>query len=91
MRGLNKKFIAYGNIGILNEDEDLLKLASEAGCIAWRIGFESINQKSLDGIGKKTNQVKEYITAIKKLHDYGATVMGTFVFGLEEDTVDIFD
>ena len=91
MKGLNKRFYAYGNIDTLGKDEELLKVASEAGCFGWFIGFESISQDSLNNIGKKTNRVNEYFAHIKKLHDYGMVVIGSFMFGFDHDTIDIFD
>ncbi|MCX6667996.1 MAG: radical SAM protein [Euryarchaeota archaeon] len=90
IRGLNKKFLAYGNINVLGRDEELLKIASDAGCIGWLIGFESVCQQSLDSIGKKTNKVSEYLAAVKKLHDYGMMIEGSFVFGFDYDTPEVF-
>jgi radical SAM superfamily enzyme YgiQ (UPF0313 family) len=91
IKNLNKKFYCNGNIGILYRDDELLKLASEAGCIEWAIGLESVSQESLDIIGKKTNKVKEFKPGVKKIHDYGMGVMGNFMFGLDGDHKDIFN
>jgi len=91
MKELNKKFIAMGNINVLGKDDELLKLASEAGCIAWFIGFESVSQSSLISVGKKTNITKEYISSVKKIHDYKMMIIGSFVLGFDYDTPDIFD
>ncbi|MCK4365444.1 MAG: radical SAM protein [Thermoplasmatales archaeon] len=91
MKGLNKKFSAEGNANVLAKDDELLKLASEAGCTGWGIGFESVNQESLNGIGKTTNKVEDYQTAIKKIHDHGMRVEGAFVFGFDTDKPDVFD
>ena len=90
MKDLNKKFTANGNIGVLSKDDELLKLASEAGCFGWFIGFESISQESLNSVGKPNN-VSVYFSAIKKIHDYGMMVMGGFVLGFDDDTIDIFN
>jgi len=91
MKDLDKKFYCYGNANVLFNDEELLKLAKEAGCISWTIGFDSISQKSLDSIGKKTNIADQYITVIEKIHDFGMNVEGSFMFGFDTDTSDIFD
>ncbi|UCH72237.1 MAG: B12-binding domain-containing radical SAM protein [Thermoplasmatales archaeon] len=61
MAGLNKKFICYGNINVLGKDDELLQLASEAGCIGWSIGFDSLSQDSLNSIRKTSNKVLEFI------------------------------
>jgi radical SAM superfamily enzyme YgiQ (UPF0313 family) len=91
MKDLNKKFFAYGNANVLLKDEELLKLAQEAGCISWTIGFDSVSQESLDAIGKRTNVADQYISVVNKIHDYGMNVEGSFMFGFDTDTPDIFD
>ena len=88
---LNKKIIyCQGNVNVLARDEELLKIASDAGCILWHVGFESINQKTLSSIGKKTNKISDYKKAIQKINDYGMILIGEFVFGFDNDTKNIF-
>jgi len=91
IKGLNKNFLAYGNINVLGKNDELLKAASEAGCIGWLIGLESVCQESLDEIGKKTNKVDQYISQIKKIHDYGMIIEAPFIFCFDHDTIDIFE
>lgn len=91
MKGLNKIFSCEGNANILGKDDELLRLAAEAGCISWYVGFESISQETVDSIGKTTNKVENYKTVIKKVHDYGMHIEGTFMFGFDTDTKDVFD
>lgn len=91
MKHLNKKFICYGNAHVLNKDEELLRLAKDAGCYMWNIGFESISQESLDAAGKKINKVEDYYSVVKKIKKYEMAVLGQFIFGFDTDTVDIFD
>jgi radical SAM superfamily enzyme YgiQ (UPF0313 family) len=91
MKDIGKKFYCYGNANVLLKDEELLKLAQEAGCISWTIGFDSISQKSLDSIGKKTNVSNQYTSIIDKIHDFGMNIEGSFMFGFDADTPDIFD
>lgn len=91
MKGLGKNFTCNGNINVLAKDEEFLRLAREAGCIGWLVGFESVSQKSLNETGKKTNRVEEYASAINKIHDYDMQVYGNFIFGFDSDTKDIFD
>jgi radical SAM superfamily enzyme YgiQ (UPF0313 family) len=91
MRGLKKKFVCGGNVDVLAEDEELLSLSHEAGCIEWISGFETFSQESLNGAHKKTNVVEDYARAVKKIHKYKMAVFGTFVLGFDEDTPDIFN
>jgi len=91
MRGLNKKFTAYATIDVLGRDDEFLRLAREAGCEGWLIGFESLCQESLNGVGKKNNRVDDYLSSVKKIHDYGIQIDGYFVFGFDHDPPDIFE
>jgi radical SAM superfamily enzyme YgiQ (UPF0313 family) len=91
LKGLNRRWVANGNINILGHDDELLKLANEAGCIDWSVGFESVNQESLNSVGKKAYKVKEFTAAIKKIHDYGMIVDASFVLGLDPDLPDVFE
>jgi radical SAM superfamily enzyme YgiQ (UPF0313 family) len=90
MKSLNKKFICEGNADVLSTDEELLKLASEAGCIEWTVGFESFAQQTLDDINKKTNTIEEFETVVKNIHKYKMAVLGNFIFGFDQDTPNIF-
>ena len=87
---LRKKFICGGNVDVLAEDEELLRLSHDAGCIEWISGFETFSQESLNGAHKKTNIVEDYARAVKRIHKYKMAVFGTFVLGFDEDTPDVF-
>ena len=91
MKGLKKRFFCNGNADVLAHDIELVHLSKQAGCLAWLIGFESISQKTIDEVGKKTNTVTEYYTAVKNIHDHHMAVIGCFIFGFDTDTPDIFD
>lgn len=86
---LNKNFHCFGNINILYRDDELLKIASDAGVKRWYIGIESISQENIIAIGKRTNQVEEYEKALNKINDYGMKITAFFIFGFDNDTVDI--
>lgn len=90
MQQLKKKFICGGNVDVLAEDEELLRLSHEAGCIEWISGFETFSQEALNGAHKQTNIVEDYVHAVKKIHKHRMAVFGTFVLGFDEDTPDIF-
>ena len=91
MKKLKKGWVANGNTNVLGRDEELLKLAADAGCIAWFVGFESVSQKSLNGVDKTCNKVEEFQETVKKIQKYGMGVQGGIVFGLDHDEPDIFD
>jgi len=90
MIGLNKHFSCYGNVNVLARDNEFLKLASEAGCVNWCIGFESISQTILNSIGKSTNKVKDYIKAVEKIRDHNMNITGSFIFGFDDHIKETF-
>ena len=71
-------------------DEELLKLASESGCAYLVIGFESISKESLTVMNKVQNLRSDFKHVVKKLHDYNIDVIGSFIFGSDADTKDVF-
>lgn len=72
------------------ENEDLLKLAAESGCRFLFVGFESIDQSSIDETGKRVNKPEMYLEAVKLFHKYGIAVLGAFVFGFDSEDRTIF-
>lgn len=86
---LKKKWVAPATID-LADNEELLKLVEKSGCKSILIGFESVNQDTLKEIFKGFNTVEKYQEAVKKFHKAGITVAGSFVFGFDSDTKDVF-
>ncbi|MEM4258287.1 MAG: radical SAM protein [Candidatus Thermoplasmatota archaeon] len=88
---LKRKFIAYGSAPVLAQDDELLKLSYDAGCVIWCVGFESICQDSLKQDAHKGYSVENYEKMVKKIHANHMSVFGSFVFGFDHDTPAIFD
>jgi radical SAM superfamily enzyme YgiQ (UPF0313 family) len=91
MKDINKKFFAFANINVLERDEEFLRLARDAGCVGFSVGFESIYQENIDFVTKPTNKVEKYVSGIKKVHDHGIIMIGSFVFGGDYDNLDVFE
>ncbi|MEK6599049.1 MAG: radical SAM protein [Deltaproteobacteria bacterium] len=72
------------------KDPELLNLYARSGGRYAFIGFESLSQKSLENLHKGWNSAKDYKEAIKKIHDAGINIIGSFVFGLDEDNSSVF-
>ncbi|MBW1847450.1 MAG: B12-binding domain-containing radical SAM protein, partial [Deltaproteobacteria bacterium] len=82
----------YGHTSFnLFRDESMLDLLAESGCMAVNIGFESLSQSVVDKMHKSPNITKEYTDCIKALHDREIGIMGTFMVGFDEDTLEVFD
>jgi len=88
---INKKWFANGNINILGENKEFLKLAKKSGCVGWTVGLESASQQSLNSVNKKNNKVEKYTEWINTIKRNGMAVSGLLMFGFDEDTLDIFD
>ena len=71
-------------------DQKLLEGFSQSGCIALNIGFESFSTKNLQTMGKGFNQPSRYTEAVKRIHDQGIGIMGTFIVGLDDDDPGVF-
>lgn len=91
MKDLNRIIDCSGNVNVLAKDEKLLNLARDAGVKRWHVGFESLSQITINNAGKKSNIIIEYEKAVKKVRDYGMTIIGLFMFGFDTDTNNVFD
>ena len=72
-------------------DETLLSLAAASGCVGLFVGIESLSPASLRSVGKRHNVVEEYEEAIRRIHAHGIGIIGSFIFGLDHDTEDVFE
>jgi len=73
-----------------SNNTELLDLAKQAGVYHVNIGIESISQNSLNSINKKQNSVKYYVEMLRALEKRGIFYSLNFLFGLDEDTREIF-
>jgi len=87
--GISPKY-AWPSVSIdVAQNDRLLKLCSDVAEFHFLIGLESINKKALNYYNKK--QTPEMIKkSLKKLHDYGINVQGSFIFGSDYDDKSIF-
>ncbi len=69
-------------------DDELLSAAQRAGCSGVLIGFESLSEQSLKGVGKKFSNTERYKEIVERMHNYDLSVNGCFVLGFDNDTED---
>lgn len=67
-----------------------VELAAESGCMMVFIGLESVRPENLASSDKAWSRPVDYPAMIRRLHDAGIAVIGSFVFGFETDTPDVF-
>ncbi len=74
---------------LVGEYPDLLDLARRAHLDKFFIGFESVNPNNRRELGGKSKgQVKQYYEVIKNVQKQGIGVVGLFVYGFDEDTLE---
>ena len=64
----------------LGDDEEMVKLAAESGCVSVFVGMESLDEDALDETNKPFNRVLKFSKEIKMFHDYGIMVNPGIVF-----------
>ena len=90
VKPLNIRWASQAGITLAMHD-DVLDAVAESGCVGFLIGFESIDKRNLKLIDKKTNFTIPYKKAIKKFHDRGIRIYGSFIVGYDFDTPKIID
>jgi radical SAM superfamily enzyme YgiQ (UPF0313 family) len=87
LKGMDKVWQAAGTVKALMDDE-LLNQAAAAGLKSLFIGFETLNHENLHLHNKRHNNAFHYERAIRRLHDRGVMINGSFIFGMDSDTQD---
>jgi radical SAM superfamily enzyme YgiQ (UPF0313 family) len=82
----------FGQASLLGmQDDESLRLMARSGCRAVFVGFETVSREALIACGKRQNDPQRYIDTVRRLHDHGIAVWGAFVFGFDEDGLDVFE
>ena len=84
--GLRKGWIAQATINFA-DDEELLALASKAGCRGVFIGFETLLPEGLRELGKKFNLLRgrDFRASVRRIQRHKIQVVGSFILGLDVD------
>ncbi len=89
IKDFNLRWWSPCSVDILDH-EDLIKAVADAGCMVLQFGFDSISRETLESMNKQFNIKRDYKALVKKCHDYGIEVSGSFIFGWDTDTKDVF-
>jgi len=90
MRGMGRLWQAAGTVQSVLRPQ-LLEKAVACGLRSLFVGFETLDPRSLRAQGKVQNLHRDYGAAVRRLHDLGVMVNGSFVFGMDEDDASVFD
>ncbi len=91
-RGLGKRWWMQTSMNAA-DDEHLLELAAQAGCMYVFIGFETINEKTLQAMKKGVNLkigVENYKKVVDKFHKQGIGVLASFVIGNDYESPEYY-
>ena len=91
MTGMGRLWQAAGTVKSVLERPELLEKAVASGLRSLFVGFETVNSANLGEQRKYQNIGRDYDAAIRRLHDLGVMVNGSFVFGMDDDGPDVFD
>ncbi len=83
-------WVSQGSIDMLYDDE-LMELIVKSGGMGFVMGFESINEASLDYMGKKVNKMhgfNKYKWEIERLRYWGLQTWAAFTIGHDTDTIE---
>jgi radical SAM superfamily enzyme YgiQ (UPF0313 family) len=72
----------------LGEQQRLLETFARSGCCALLVGIESIEPKSRSAHRKNQNRAAELAGAIKNIRNAGISLYGSFIYGLDGDTLE---
>jgi radical SAM superfamily enzyme YgiQ (UPF0313 family) len=90
---LGIKWGTQTDISVANDD-DLLKRIHASGCRWLFIGFENVTNEGLrflDHKEWKAKQLATYERSINKIHSNNLQIWGSFMFGGDGDTTDVFN
>jgi radical SAM superfamily enzyme YgiQ (UPF0313 family) len=89
MKGMRRLWQAAGTVqSVLRPG--LLEKAVEAGLRSLFVGFETLHPRNLEEQNKYHNLNRDYNAAVRRLHDLGVMINGSFIFGMDHDDETVF-
>jgi len=89
MKGMGRVFQGAATVDSILRD-DLVEQAAAAGLRSLFVGFETLSSNGLAGAGKRQNLGRDYSEVVRKLDSLGIMINGSFVFGLDGDSPQVF-
>jgi radical SAM superfamily enzyme YgiQ (UPF0313 family) len=90
MRGMKRLWQAAGTVQSVLRPR-LLEKAVACGLRSLFVGFETLSEDNLREQRKPQNLGRDYGAAIRRLHEQGVMVNGSFVFGMDDDDETVFE
>jgi radical SAM superfamily enzyme YgiQ (UPF0313 family) len=89
MRGMNRVFQGAATVDSILRD-NLIEDAAAAGLRSLFVGFETLSNNALQDAGKRQNLGRNYREVVRRLDGLGIMINGSFVFGLDGDSREVF-
>lgn len=90
MTPLRKCWVSQCSIEIA-DDQELLRLARQAGCRGLFIGIESTNADNLAAMGKAFNNSAQYRERLARIRRAGIGIIAGIIVGMDKDNVAVFE
>jgi radical SAM superfamily enzyme YgiQ (UPF0313 family) len=87
---LKKRWVGQAAVTVAN-NKQILKLLYRSGCQGLCVGFETTSARGLKEVSKIQNLNSDYIDCIRKLHDNGISILGSFIVGFDTDDKSCFE
>jgi radical SAM superfamily enzyme YgiQ (UPF0313 family) len=89
MKGMRRVFQGAATVDSILRG-DLIERAAEAGLRSIFVGFETLTPGNLKRSNKRQNLGRDYKAVADRLHSLGIMINGSFVFGMDDDSEDVF-
>ncbi len=83
------RWMGFSNLWI-SEDDHLLEALRKSGCLSLFIGFESLHGQGRLLKNRSYGNPKSIREAVERIHSYNIGIQGSFIFGFDEDSSDVF-
>ncbi|MEO7190991.1 MAG: radical SAM protein [Vicinamibacterales bacterium] len=90
MRGMGRLWQAAGTVNAILAP-GIIELAAAAGLRSLFVGFETLDHGNLLEQHKHQNLKRDYAAAVRRLHENGVMINGSFVFGMDGDDTTVFE
>ena len=89
IKPLRVKWVGQASLSLVH-DTELMRLASESGCVGLFFGLESVTSSQLQKMRKAIKELEGVRQAIRTIKDYGIYFHASVIFGFDSDTRDTF-
>lgn len=89
MASMGRRWVGQASLSIAKH-RGLLELAQKSGCMGLLVGLETIGAGRVDTF-RKLGAAGPPEEAVRRIQDHGIALEGSFIFGLDGDTPEVFE